>query len=103
DVVSKAKTLAASPYKAPEQIPKFMRELGFHDYQNIRFNPEKSLWKETNAQFQVMFLPPGLFYTHPVAINVVDAQGTHEVGFRKNFFTFTDPELEKRVPPDLGF
>ncbi len=103
DVVTKAKELAEKTYKAPEPVPKFMRELGFHDYQNIRFNPDKSLWRESNPNFQVMFLPPGLFYTHPVTVNVVDAQGVKEAEFRKNYFTFADPELEKRVPPDLGF
>src|SRR5690554_206065 len=103
NVIDLAKERAANPYQPPPEIPKFMRELGFHDYQNIRFDPAKSLWRDNNSQFNVMFLSPGLFYGHPVAMNVIDAQGIHPVPYQKSYFRFEDPELEKRVPPDLGF
>lgn len=103
NVIDQAKVLAAKPYEAPPSIPKFMQDISFNQYQNIRFNPDKSLWHESKSQFQVMFVSPGLFYTHPVAVNVIDGQDVHPVAYRKDYFTFTDPALEKLVPPDLGF
>ena len=41
-VINKAKELAAKPYKEPASIPKFMKELSYSEYQDIRFNPENS-------------------------------------------------------------
>jgi glucans biosynthesis protein len=102
-VVDKARELAAQPYKAPPVIPRFMRELTYDQYQDIRFDPEQSLWRESDSRFQVMFFSAGLFYTHPVAINVIDAEGVHAVPYRKSWFSFADAELERRVPADLGF
>jgi glucans biosynthesis protein len=102
-VIDKARALAAQPYKAPPTIPRFMRELAYDQYQDIRFDPERSLWRESDSRFQVMFFSAGLYYAHPVAINVIDADGVHAVPYRKSWFTFADAELERRVPADLGF
>lgn len=101
-VIDRAKSLAASPYQAPPAIPKFMRELDYSQYQDIRFDPEKSLWREAGANFQVMLIPPGLFYGHAVQINIVDAEGSKSLPFRRDAFTLSDPNLAKRIPPDLG-
>lgn len=102
-VIDKARTLASESYQAPPVIPKFMRELSYDQYQDIRFNPEKSLWRESTSNFEVMLIPPGLFYTHAVTINIVDAQGVHALPFRRDLFTCDDPDIEKRIPPDLGY
>ncbi len=102
-VLDKAKTLATEPYQEPRPIPKFMRDLSYSQYQDIRFDPEKSLWRESKSRFQVMLLPPGLFYGHAVHINIVDSQGIHLLPFKRDVFIFNDPNLEKRLPPDLGY
>lgn len=102
-VIDKAGKMAGEPYQAPQAIPKFMRELTYSQYQDIRFDPEKSLWRESVSRFQVMLIPPGLFYTHAVSINIVDSQGSHALPFRRDLFTYSDPALAKRVPPDLGY
>lgn len=103
NVVEQAKALAAKPYEPPTPIPKFMQALSFNEYQNIRFNPDKSLWRENKSKFQVMLVSPGLHYAHSVTVNVIDGQDVHPLAYRKDYFIFTDPDLEKRVPPDLGF
>ncbi|MFC6672167.1 glucan biosynthesis protein G [Marinobacterium aestuariivivens] len=103
DVAEKARDLASKPYQAPTPIPKFMQTMSYDDYQNIRFNPEKSLWRESGSRFQVMMVPPGLFYRHAVKLNVIDAEGSHGVPFRKTDFVFADSEVAKRVPANLGY
>lgn len=102
-VVVKARALAAKPYVPPTAIPRFLRELSYDEYQNIRFDAQQSLWRASNTRFQVLLTSPGLFYTHPVTIHIVDAEGVRPLPFRKGYFTFADPELEKRIPPDLGY
>ena len=49
-----------------------------------------------------MFIAPGLYYTHPVTLNVIEAEGPRALTFSKNDFVFSDPEVEKRVPADVG-
>ena len=102
-VSEKARLLAAQPYQAPASIPRFMQELSYDQFQNIRFDPDKSLWRQHGSPFKVMLISTGLFYSHPVRINIIDSLGAHELAFQKNFFTFTDLDLERRVPPDLGY
>lgn len=103
DVVEKARILAKQSYQEPEPIPRFMQDLSYEQYQGIRFNPEQSLWHGSHSRFQVMLIAPGLYYRHPVKLHVIDAQGVHELPFRKDLFTFSDAEIQKRIPPDLGY
>ena len=102
-VIAKAETLAAQPYKAPPAIPRFMRELSYDQYQGIRFKPESSLWQDTESDFKVMLVPPGLFYTHPVAINIVEDDAIEPLAFNKSKFTYPTSEVEQQVPADLGY
>ena len=103
DVIEKAQNLARQPYQAPESIPRFMQELNYEQYQGIRFKPEQSLWRSSRSSFQVMLISPGLFYQHPVKLHVIDAEGVHDLPYSKDYFTFPDEEIERRVPPDLGY
>lgn len=103
DVVNRAEQLAQKPYSAPKKIPTFLRELSFEQYQSIRFKPENSLWRGGPSPFEVMLISPGLYYKHPVKINVVDAQGVQPLEFKKGDFSYSDAEIEKRIPADLGF
>jgi glucans biosynthesis protein len=103
DVVTIAKQTAAKPYQERELIPSFLRDLSFQEYQNIRFNPDKSLWRDSGSNFQVMLFSPGLYYSQAVDLQIVDAQGMHPLAYDRGLFNFTDPELEKRIPPNLGY
>ena len=102
-VLSRAQILASQPYQEPATIPRFMQELSYDQYQDIRFDQDKSLWRQYASPFKVMLIPTGLFYRHPVKINLIDIEGAHELPFRKDLFTFNDPELERKVPADLGY
>src|SRR3569832_867299 len=105
-VIDKAKALAQQPYAAPPPIPKFLQELTFTQYQGIRFIPEKSLWRDNQSRFQVMLVPPWLYYTHAVKINLVDAAGVRPLTIQKDYFSFElgdGGDTEKKIPPGLGF
>lgn len=102
-VVERASELAKQPYEAPDKIPAFMRNLDYHDYQDIRFKPERSLWSGNDSRFQVMLVPAGRLYKHPVKIHVVDAEGVHRIPFKKSNFSIDQKELARRVPADLGY
>lgn len=102
-VIDKAEKLAQSAWHKPEQIPRFLRELSYHDYQGIRFKPESSLWQEQSTPFQVMLVPPGLFYQHAVAIHLIEDGTPRRLNFDKAWFSYPNSEVEKLIPADLGF
>lgn len=103
DVVARAETLAQEEYRAPDPVPEFLQNLGYEQYQSIRFRPGASLWRGGNSRFQVMMMPTGGFYRHPVSLHVVDREGVHPLEFDKTLFDYPSPELAKRVPADLGY
>lgn len=103
DVVEKARDLAGRPYQPPPEIPRALRDLRYDEFRSIRFDPEKSLWRDQGAPFQVMLIAPGKFFTHSVRLNQVDAEGVRPIPFRKDAFTFGSPEIADKVPDELGF
>src|SRR5690554_7666506 len=103
DVVDKAKALAGEGYEPPTKAPDFLINLGYSDYQSIRFKPEQSLWRSGKSRFQVMMIPQGSFYSHAVKLNVIDSEGVHAISFDKAQFDYPNPEMAKRIPADLGY
>ncbi|WP_292016612.1 glucan biosynthesis protein G [Marinobacter sp. HL-58] len=103
EVVDRARELAESKYQPPPEVPGFLRDLNYRDYQAIRFDPEASLWREGRSRFRVMLVPPGNYYTHTVKLNEVDASGVRPIPFDKSAFSFPGDELAKRVPANLGY
>ncbi|HBP68785.1 MAG TPA: glucan biosynthesis protein G, partial [Alcanivorax sp.] len=102
DVIDKARALADESYQAPTPIPAFLRELTYEQYQGIRFKPENSLWIKSDARFQVMLMSPGLYFKHPVVLHEVDAEGVRPITYNKTDYNYTNEELAKRIPADLG-
>lgn len=102
-VVAKAESLSREKYQAPPKIPGFLQNLSYDQYQGIRFKPQNSLWQEADSKFKVMLVPPGLFYTHPVQINVVSDGESEPLPFDKSSFDYPSGELEQQIPADLGY
>lgn len=102
-VTAKAKDLAQRPYSAPPQVPDFMRKLSYDEFRSIRFDPARSLWRGTGSRFEVMMMVPGLFFTHPVKMNIINGKGVAPLPFKRDAFTSDDTELMRKVPADLGF
>ncbi|WP_166261854.1 glucan biosynthesis protein G [Marinobacter salicampi] len=102
-VAEKAKALAAESYKAPEQVPQFLRDLSYDQYREVRFKPEASLWRDEPSKFEVMMMAPGSFYGHPVRLNEIDSDGVRQISFDKSHFDFPNDGFSKRIPADLGY
>ncbi|PCM45635.1 glucan biosynthesis protein G [Marinobacter sp. ANT_B65] len=103
DVIKKASAMSGETYKEPPKAPDFLRNLGYSEYQSIRFKPDQSLWRSGRSRFQVMMIPQGSFYSNAVRLNVIDGEGVHPIGFDKAMFDYPSPELAKRIPADLGY
>lgn len=103
DVIDKARAKAGEAYQAPATVPPFLQELSHEQYRGIRFKPENSVWRESDSKLQVSLMSPGLYFKHAVKLHMVDGEGIHEIAYDKNNFVYTNEELARRVPPDLGY
>ena len=109
DVYASARSLAEQPYRPlDDQLPPLLRYLTYDEYQDIRFKPQRALWRDAHLPFQVQFFLPGFYYTHPVKINVIDDRGVHRVPFSPDLFAFgrlfaASRDSVQSLPATLGF
>ena len=106
DACAKAKALAAEPFKKNEnKVPNFLLspQLSYDQWRDIRFKPEKSLWREDNLPFEVQFFHVGLYYNISVAVSVIDGAEVKPINFDSNFFDYgRNKDLVAKLPKDLG-
>jgi periplasmic glucans biosynthesis protein len=102
NVAAMAQKLAAESYRPPVPIPKFLSELSYDDYRDIRFDPKRAWWRD-GGNFQVQFIHPGLFYGHAVKVNTIDPSGVRAAAFSPQLFDYGKNRFAEKIPPDLGF
>lgn len=102
-VVEMAKQRAAKPYSPPPKIPQFLQDFDYAKLDQIGYKRDRALWHDSGLPFEAMFYHPGSYYSHPVKMHLVNANGVGEFRFEKNRFEYPDPELRKRIPDDLGY
>ena len=104
DVRRRAETLAASPFAAPdEDLPAGLKDLNFEQYWDIRYLPEKSLWRDQGLPFEVQFFPRGFIFAKQVAINIVEAGEVKPVTYSNELFDFGRNKAPENPPAELGF
>ena len=98
-----ARKIAAEPYRAPTPIPKFLSELSYDDFRDIRFDTKHSWWRD-GGNFQLEFIHPGLFYGHAVKIHTIDRSGdVRAAAFSSQLFDYGRNRFADKIPADLGF
>ena len=103
-LAKRAQALAAAGYDdSGDRVPDWLLEISYDQWRDIRFRPEKALWKQGGGRFSVQLFHPGLFYNRVVKLNVVDATGVHPVPFSPGTFDYGGNDFASRVPQDLGY
>jgi glucans biosynthesis protein len=104
EVQARAEQLATQSFADPRgQVPDWLLEITYDQWRDIRFRPDRAMWRQAGLPFSVQFFHPGLFYDRTVAINVIDADGVHRVEFSPSDFDYGETQLGSRVPQDLGY
>jgi periplasmic glucans biosynthesis protein len=98
-----ARDAASKPYKAPDtRLPDQFKNLDYDHYRQIRFLPERALWRGEKLPFEVQFFHRGFFYAPRVDIYEVNNGQASKIAYRRDDFSFgsntpPDPQI------DLGF
>ena len=104
DVAARAEKLAAAPYrKQAGALPKSIKALGYDDYRDIRFRPDRALWRNTKLPFEIMFFHRGWVYEDPVTIHEVSSEGERDVAFDPEAFDYGKNKLDREELRNLGF
>jgi glucans biosynthesis protein len=104
DVSARAKALAQQPYKkADSTLPKELQGLTYDQYRDIRFRPDKALWRNTPLPFEVMFFHQGLYYEQPVRVHEVTSDGVRDVRFDPSLFDYGANTFDTSKLKGLGF
>lgn len=104
DVEHMAKELAAQPFVDTKgQVPPALKSLSYDQWRDIRFDPEKSLWRDDKLPFELQFFHPGLFYDRTVAINVVEKNVPTRLAFDTAVFNYGRNAFADQIPSDMGY
>ena len=100
---SRARELAQHDYvpRDAKDLPKWLRDLDYDGYRQIRFRPESALWSEQDEPFRVQFLHRGYLFPRRVRVDEVADGGASEVHFSAAQFAYA--EGVPPVPEDLGY
>lgn len=104
DVATRAAQLAASPYRKPNSnLPDEVKTLSYDQYRDIRFLPDRALWRKSGLRFQVMFFHQGWYFDQPVRIHEVTPRGAREITFDPGEFDYGKNKIDRTRLGGLGF
>ena len=104
DVAARAEKLAAASYQKPNAtLPKTIKSLTYDQYRDIRFRPERALWRTSKLPFEIMFFHRGFFYEEPVAVHEIGPEGAREIPFDADAFDYGKNKIERDELRGLGF
>ena len=102
-LIERARKAARQSYRAPVEVPQPWKNLSYDQYRAINFRPERKMWLGTDTPFQLDFFSPGLYFHHPVRMNVVENGVSRAVMYDRTLFEnyMTLPDLP--TDASLGF
>jgi glucans biosynthesis protein len=103
DVASRAQSEAAAPYRPPAQtVPPELAALNYDQVRDIRFRPDRALWRRDGLPFELMFFHLGNYQTEGVAVHEVTPAGVRHIDFDPSDFDYGKNRLSTASWPDIG-
>ena len=107
DVVARARALSGTAQRLPENnLSQELLDLDYDQYRDIRFRPDRALWRDARLPFEVQFFHPGFHYRRPVRIHEITVAGVRDVPFAREQFDYGKNRIDTaklRAPGFAGF
>jgi len=104
DVDRRAVELSKKSFEpAKADLPSVLKELTYDQYRDIRFRPERSLWRADKLPFEAAFFHRGGIFNEGVRINEVTESGVREIPFRADQFDYGKNTLDRSKIGNVGF
>jgi glucans biosynthesis protein len=99
-----ARERAKEAYRAPAAtLPADLAQLDYDGVRDIRWRPERALWRGTASPFEAMFFHLGLYQKTPVRVNEITPQGVRHIAYNQADFNYGKNKLAPARWGDLGF
>ncbi|MBK1683571.1 glucan biosynthesis protein G [Rhodoferax fermentans] len=103
DVAALARTQAQAPFKPAKQaMPSELANLDYDGYRDIRFNPDRNLWRADKLPYEANFFHVGRL-SDIVRLNEITAQGVKPIPYNPADFNYGQNKLSPQTWGDLGF
>ena len=97
EVRRRAIALARGAYVPPvERLPPVMAGMGYDEYRDLRFRPERAVWHGLGLGFELQFFPAAYIYRSPVEIYLVEQGSILPIDTARGLFDFS--LQDHRVP-----
>lgn len=104
DVDRMAKELASRPQPKPAFVlPKALKDLTYDQTRDIRFNPDRALWRADKLPYEIQFFHLGGFFDQPVRVHEIVGANVREVTFDPASFNYGANKLDPAPLQKLGF
>jgi glucans biosynthesis protein len=103
DVDRRAKATAAAPFTRSGTLPKELQNLQYDQYRDIRYKPDRFLWRGAQLPFEIAFFHQGWHFDQPVRVHEVSADGVREIRFDPDQFDYGANKVETRVLKGIGY
>ena len=100
-----ARELASRPHRAPDTtLPGPLRSLGYDQYRDIRYDPQRALWRDAGLPVQLQAFHRGFLYTSRVDLFEVADGRARPVTYSPDLFSFGNALGGQATPTEnLGF
>lgn len=98
-IIAHARTLAGSPYQAPERHPA-VSAISYIDYLGIRVQPGKQIWANRKLGFEVHPMPLGSRFDTPIRIYRTKDGVFSPVQVPQGFYEHNLPK--RKIPPEAN-
>ncbi len=99
-----ARERSEKPYRAQsDKLPADLAKLNYDQVRDIRWRPDRALWRAEKLPFEAMFFHLGLYQTEPVLINEVTPQGPRHISYSRADFDYGKNQVQPQAWGDLGF
>jgi glucans biosynthesis protein len=105
-VADLAHRLAQAPYKPPARTlpPALLKpQFTYDQHRDIRFRPDRALWRAQGLPFETMFFHPGWLFEFPVSINEIEAGNVRHIPFDTRDFDYGKNQVTGKAFGDIGF
>jgi glucans biosynthesis protein len=103
DVAERAAALAQQPPRPVVSAPAALRALTYDQARDIRFRPERSLWRREGLPFEAQFFHLGYLQAQAVRVNEIGADGrTRALPYDSADFDFGRTRVAPDALHDLG-
>lgn len=92
-----ARKLSRTRYRPAKPLEGPLAEIGYDQYRDIRFKPDRSLWRRDDLGFQVQFFPTAYIYKEPVDIYLVERGRIRPLAATRDLFDW-GPLREQLAP-----